>query len=79
MLVATSNGIRDHVVSLQEIALRSHEESRIMGRIAQQTQKDSMTLKALTIIATVYLPASLIAVSYVSSRRMHAYRWLRLC
>jgi hypothetical protein len=66
MLVETSRAIRENIVSLEAISLESHEESRVLRRIAQQTEKDSITLKTLTFIATVYLPASLIAVSSVS-------------
>jgi hypothetical protein len=67
MLAETSSAIRKNIVSLEAISLESHEESRALRRIAQQTEKDSITLKTLTFITTVYLPASLIAVSSVSS------------
>ena len=37
-----------------------------MVNVAQRTHEDSVTLKSLTRVATIYLPATLIAVSVLS-------------
>jgi hypothetical protein len=51
---------------LKRIAFVSGEENRNLSKISAQNQADSHTLKALTTIATMYLPASLIAVCLTS-------------
>lgn len=58
-----SFAIRENVVALQAITFQSHKEGQVLGKIAQQSQKDSMAVKGLTFIATIYLPAALVAVS----------------
>jgi hypothetical protein len=55
----TSQAMRDNLEVLSRIALQS-------ARIAEQAQKDSKILKALSVIATIYLPASLVAVRHGS-------------
>jgi Mg2+ and Co2+ transporter CorA len=60
---ATDQAIRASLVALQSIAAQNHQENIILSKVAQQGQDDSRTLKVLTIIATMYLPASLVAVS----------------
>lgn len=45
------------------VASNIQHESMVMVNVAQETQKDSVRLKTLTRVATVYLPATLIAVS----------------
>ncbi|KAH5159562.1 hypothetical protein HBH69_056920 [Parastagonospora nodorum] len=52
---------------LQNIGLRTHYEQQKLGRIAEQARRDSVTLKFLTFVATLYLPASLIASIFSSS------------
>ena len=54
--------MQDHLDDLKRIAFQSNEESRGIAEISLQSQKDSRTLKALTYIATLYLPATLLAV-----------------
>jgi len=41
----------------------------LMSNIAEQGQMDSMTLKILSVIATIYLPATLIAVKNAVSTK----------
>ncbi|KAK6527506.1 hypothetical protein TWF694_004489 [Orbilia ellipsospora] len=43
------------------------ESLGIMGRVAEQGQVDSATLKLLSMIATIYLPASLVATIFSSN------------
>lgn len=46
------------------IAAHIQHENRDVAMVARQSQQDSRTLKALTTVAIVFLPASLIAVSH---------------
>ena len=50
---------------MERIAFENNKENRNLSQIAAQNQKDSRTLKTLTLIATMYLPASLIAVCLI--------------
>jgi Mg2+ and Co2+ transporter CorA len=54
--------MQSNLAAMQDIAMQNHRENEILGRIAKQTQKDSTALKTLTLIATIYLPATFIAV-----------------
>jgi hypothetical protein len=63
ILLKTSTAMQENLDILKRISFENVEENRNLAQIAAQSQKDSQTLKALTIIATMYLPASLIAVS----------------
>ena len=60
---ATNRAMQASLAALQIIAAQSSQENAILARVAQQGQRDSKILKILTIIATTYLPASLMAVS----------------
>lgn len=55
--------MRESLDLLKHIGYETREENRNLSTIAGQNQKDSKAIKVLTIIATMYLPASLIAVS----------------
>jgi Mg2+ and Co2+ transporter CorA len=63
ILLQTSKAMQGNLDVLKRIAFESGEENRNLSHIALQNQKDSNSLKALTMIATTYLPATLIAVS----------------
>jgi hypothetical protein len=54
--------IRVNSQSLRDIASDSNRESQIIATITKEGAADSKSLKALTILATLYLPASLFAV-----------------
>jgi hypothetical protein len=47
---------------LQRITSQIGQENATVAELARQGRKDSRTLKALTLVATIYLPSSLIAV-----------------
>jgi hypothetical protein len=49
--------------SMKDITAKMSGESKLMLYIAEQTRKDSRTVKLMTMVALVYLPASLVAVS----------------
>ena len=56
--------------SLRSIAVLNQQENKTLSALAVQGRKDSQTMKALTTMATVYLPGSLIAVSLVLRKRL---------
>jgi Mg2+ and Co2+ transporter CorA len=62
IILKTSTAMQYNLNMLKRITFENVEENRNLSQIATQSQKDSQTLKALTMIATMYLPASLIAV-----------------
>jgi hypothetical protein len=47
---------------MQGIALGIQKENASIALLSLQNQKDAKILKSLTLIATLYLPASLVAV-----------------
>src|SRR2546423_3929416 len=48
---------------MRAIAAAAKDESRSVATVLAEAQKDSRTVKVLTFVAMLYLPASLIAVS----------------
>ena len=59
----TNVAMEQNLSILRTLGIDSKVESDLIVRLARQSYKDSKTLKALTVVATAYLPASLIAVS----------------
>lgn len=55
--------MQTNVELLKGISYENKTANEMIARLAEQSSKDSRTLKALTVIATMYLPASLLAVS----------------
>ena len=55
--------MQEHNVSLRQLSADQKAESEHMARLTSQTVRDSKLLKSLTALATLYLPASLLAVS----------------
>jgi hypothetical protein len=63
-----SNQVMQTTLSvLQHLFSESRDENKLLLELAQQGQRDSRTLKAFGSVATMYLPASLIAVSKIPS------------
>lgn len=59
---------------MRSIAAAAKDENERLISITEQTRRDSKSLKALTVVATMYLPASLVAVSlplWHLSMKMH--------
>lgn len=56
--LVSNNGLH-----LSQIAETNQKDSRIMVDIAQSSSRDSQTTRIATLIAMMYLPASLILVS----------------
>ena len=52
---------------LRQISARSAQDSVVAVDLARQGQHDSKLLKALSTVATIYLPASLMAVCTANS------------
>ncbi|RDW60750.1 hypothetical protein BP6252_12133 [Coleophoma cylindrospora] len=52
-----------NISSLRDITFRIQKETLDASTLAHQTQRDAKTVKALTVIAIIFLPASLVAVS----------------
>lgn len=63
VLLQTNAAMQANLEMLKRIAFIAGEENQKLSKISSNTLKDSRTLKSLTTIATMYLPASLIAVS----------------
>jgi len=62
----TSWAIERSITSLEHISTRSNETSESLAEMAREANHDSLTLKALTLIATIYLPATLSATIFSS-------------
>jgi len=63
VLLQTNAAMQANLEMLKRIAFIAGEENQKPSKISSNTLKDSRALKSLTTIATMYLPASLIAVS----------------
>jgi Mg2+ and Co2+ transporter CorA len=48
--------------SLKSIAEDTHHDNTIMRQLTEQTTKDSNSIKTITIITVVFLPATVVAV-----------------
>ena len=67
-LQEANEAIRNSLDILQRTASQIHGENTTLTQLARQGHKDSKMLKILSVVATLYLPASLIAVSEISWR-----------
>lgn len=56
-----------HTEVLKNMAIASSAQGDSLRELAEKTHKDSRSIKTLTFIAMVYLPASLVAVSCLSN------------
>ncbi|KAK7910715.1 hypothetical protein PG985_013196 [Apiospora marii] len=63
----TSRVIERSAVALEASNAENNQTNKSLAEMQQESHKDSITLKALTIIATVYLPASLCATVFSSN------------
>jgi len=48
---------------LKSLAFETRKEQGLLGQLAKQGQQDSKSIKGLTLIATMYLPIGMLAVS----------------
>jgi hypothetical protein len=63
----TNRAMQGNLEVLQNIAFQNQKENETLATLAFQGQKDSKRLKTLTLIATMYLPVSLVAVRFTRS------------
>jgi hypothetical protein len=55
--------------SLKSIAEDSHSDNTIMRQLTEQTTKDSSSIKTITIITVLFLPATVVAVGTLSPQK----------
>lgn len=67
------SGIARHTTLdvMKDVAIETKKENEGLAKLAAQTAKDSKTLKTLTLIATIYLPAIFLAVGALASLYFH--------
>lgn len=63
MIVKGNEALNKNSDAMREIAIAAKAENELMSALISKSQKDSHTVKVLTYIALIYLPASLVAVS----------------
>ena len=66
-LVKSNDALQKSSDAMREIALAAKAENELMSALIAKSRRDSHTVKVLTYIALIYLPASLVAVSPVTS------------
>ena len=64
ILVRGNDALRKSSDAMRDIALAAKAENELISALISNTQKDSHAVKILTYIATIYLPASLVAVNF---------------
>ena len=74
MIVKSNDALQKGSDAMREIALATKAENELMSALIGKSQKDSRTVKILTYTALIYLPASLVAVSPVTSSISTALR-----
>lgn len=62
-MVKSNEALNKNSDVMRELAVAAKSENELMAILAGRAQRDSRTIKILTVIALVYLPASLVAVS----------------
>ncbi|KAL8689016.1 MAG: hypothetical protein Q9218_005214 [Villophora microphyllina] len=69
----TRNGVALHkdIETMRDIAYHSKRENETLVKLAEQGRKDGRALKALSVLGTLYLPATFTAVCFSPSLLMH--------
>jgi len=69
----TRNGVALHkdIETLRDIAYHAKRENETLVKLAEQSRKDGRALKALSVLGTLYLPATFIAVCPFPSMSIH--------
>ncbi|PMD22482.1 hypothetical protein NA56DRAFT_657892 [Hyaloscypha hepaticicola] len=62
-----TNAIHDNGRLLAELATLSNQSTDAVSRLTMKTQKDSRAMKVLTVVAALYLPATLMATIFSSN------------
>lgn len=78
--LAQSNhqAMRESLEVLKGLSLQGREENVKLTELATQSHKDSRMLKALTVIATTYLPGTFIAVSEITANNLQSVTGLMI-
>ena len=63
----TTNAIHDNGRLLAELATLSHQSTDAVSRLTIKTHRDSRAMKVLTVVAALYLPATLMATIFSSN------------
>jgi len=63
----TTNAIHDNGRLLAELATLSNQSSDAVSRLTIKTHRDSRAMKVLTVVAALYLPATLMATIFSSN------------
>jgi uncharacterized membrane protein len=58
---------RQHIQALEDLTRASAIESEALSELSKRTQQDSRIVKMLTIVASIYLPAALVASVFSSN------------
>ncbi|KAF3942110.1 hypothetical protein ABW19_dt0205172 [Dactylella cylindrospora] len=66
-IIRTNSAMHENGESLKEITIAAKEESEALAALTSKTYKDSRMVKILTIVAVIYVPASLVAEIFSSS------------
>lgn len=67
--------LRLNMSQLQQLAEVNGVETKYMAQIAEQTNRDSQTVRVATVIAMVYLPANAVLVSRRLNCHLVLYPW----
>ncbi|MCJ1332932.1 hypothetical protein MMC10_009626 [Thelotrema lepadinum] len=65
-LARSSKALEGSMVALQTIAAATHTENSDMLQLAKHSRKDTLSLKILTRVTIIYLPATLVATIFSS-------------
>ena len=62
-MVKSNEALNRNSDAMRELAVAAKAENELIAVLIGKSQRDSHTIKVLTIIALIYVPASLVAVS----------------
>jgi hypothetical protein len=68
----SEEAIRSNGEALNQITSAIRTENEKLNELTSKTARDSKTMKALTFLATLYLPASLIAVRFLPPHKLES-------
>ena len=67
----TSESIHETTVAMRRLSAKSSAESGIIATLTEEGRRDSRSMKILTFVAMLYLPATLLAVRHFNSLTFH--------
>ena len=63
--------LQKEIETLRDIAYHSRRDNDALVRLAEQSRRDGRAVKALSVLGTLYLPATFIAVGLQSRVKVH--------